>query len=164
MLNTFNWLSVNYLVATAVSASTILWVCLGRLCPRMIKFAPSRTIFLVRPQNGLPMNRSSPDSPSIPSKLIQMLQNKTSRVTVYQFNFTHRSRKWLTFLPILVYCTRLCLAVLSTERKAACACPLDGYFCDFREGGAMCVNQCTGFRCGRHGSCLVDADTKLPKC
>lgn len=56
------------------------------------------------------------------------------------------------------------LAVLSTERKAACACPLDGYFCDFREGGAMCVNQCTGFRCGPHGSCLVDADTKLPKC
>lgn len=55
-------------------------------------------------------------------------------------------------------------AVLSTERKAACACPLDGYFCDFREGGAMCVNQCTGFRCGPHGSCLVDADTKLPKC
>lgn len=82
MLNIFNWLSVNYLVATAVSASTILWVCLGRLCPRMIKFAPSRTIFLVRPRNGLQMNRSSPDSPSIPSKLIQMLQNKTSRVNL----------------------------------------------------------------------------------
>lgn len=55
-------------------------------------------------------------------------------------------------------------AVLLTERKAACACPLDGYFCDFGEGGAMCVNQCTGYRCGPHGSCLVDSDTKLPKC
>lgn len=126
------------------------------LLSKATEWTPNEPVF-----SGFPVNTVKTNTDA--SK--QDISGKSRFMTVYQFNFTHRSRKWLTFLPILVYdCTCLCLAVLSTERKAACACPLDGYFCDFREGGAMCVNQCTGFRCGPHGSCLVDADTKLPKC
>lgn len=125
------------------------------LLTKATKWTPNEPVF-----SGFPVNTVKTNTDA--SK--QDISGNSRFMTVYQFNFTHRLRKWLTFLPILVYCTCLCLAVLSTERKADCACPLDGYFCDFREGGAMCVNQCTGFRCGPHGSCLVDADTKLPKC
>lgn len=148
---------VNYtvgLAGDALSTDDKVRSVKDHLLSKATKWTPNEPVF-----SGFPVNIVKTNTDA--SK--QDISGKSRFTTVYWLNFTYSSGKWLKFLS-MYHCTCFCLAVLLTERKAACACPLDGYFCDFGEGGAMCVNQCTGFRCGPHGSCLVDSDTKLPKC